>query len=141
PEIPNVAVPAAPSVKPVTETPVRNAAAPPVANPQRTSASIAVFKRGNSTEPQTPQMPRSERQETPVRSTPAVTPTIATIIRSLPPIDRPISELPKPIAAAPDRPAAAEVQLRLDRQKVESPKSEQPESIGLARADAGTERS
>jgi hypothetical protein len=131
-KIPAVAVPSAPSVKPVTETPVRNSAAPSVANPQRASANVAVFKRGNSVEPPRPQTSRSVSHEAAVPSmAAAVTRSVGTIIRGLDPIPSPMSEPPRPIAAASDD------ELPIDDQKVESLESQQPVSIGFVRADAG----
>src|SRR6185436_17170033 len=109
-------VPAPPSVKLVTETPVRNA---PAANAPRTSESVAVFpgganlgKRGNSAEAPTPPMARSE--ETSARSTsPAVSsPMGATSKQSAAEL---MLDLPESIAAALDPSAFARGELPVDR--------------------------
>jgi hypothetical protein len=130
PEIPDAAVPTAPSVNLVTETPVGNPAPPSVADPSRASANVAVFpggiiarsgqiKRVNSDEAPVPPVPRSEPEEALVRSTSAaVTPIIGTVIKGPGPVAEPVAKMPKSIAAAPDHSVAPDDEWPIDSQKV-----------------------
>jgi hypothetical protein len=130
PEIPEAPVPTAPSVKLVSEAPVRNPAPPSVADPPRASASVTVFPGGiiaslgqiervNSDEAPAPPMPRSEPEEALVRSTSeAVTPITGTVIKGAGPVDEPVAQMPRSIATAPDHSAAPGGELPIDSQKV-----------------------